>query len=189
MARPTIADVERLARGLAAARRGTGSRSVPHRLNAEEHRAYELAKQRGFAVVKGSGQRRERKGSPLLNTLRQRSDALDRCLVWCQQGRSSEDDDICCIDFSPRRLEAAAELQRLRERALRVALRVEGARLVEDSAVLFLARPEEMNWPIWRVPVQVTRFASPHAEPQVTKLIAGRLASEFGLCEADSLAL
>jgi hypothetical protein len=183
--RPSVADVERLARGLAAARRGTGSRSVPHRLNAEEQSAYELAKRRGFAVVKGSGHRRERKGSPLLNTLRQRSDALDQCLVWCQQARSSEDDDMCCIDFSPRRLDSAAELQRLHELAVSLALRMEGIRLVEDSTPLSPASPEMMNWPIWRLPVQVTRFASPHSEPQLTKLIAGRLAAEFRLC-ADS---
>lgn len=183
--RPSIADVERLARGLAAARRGTGSRSVPHRLNAEEHLAYELAKRRGFAVVRGSGHRRERKGSPLLNTLRQRSDALDRCLVWCQQGRLSEDDDICCIDFSPRRLDAVAELQKLHERAVSVALRMEGVRLVADSAPLSATSPEQMEWPIWRLPVQITRFASPHSEPQLTKLVAGQLAAEFGLC-ADS---
>ena len=42
--RPTLEDVERLTRGEAAKRRGTGNRQVPHRLNEAERLAWELAK-------------------------------------------------------------------------------------------------------------------------------------------------
>jgi hypothetical protein len=44
--RADVADVERLTRGEAAKRRGTGSREVPHRLNAEERAVWDLAKVR-----------------------------------------------------------------------------------------------------------------------------------------------
>ena len=42
--RPSLDDVDRLSRGEAAARRGTGSRAVPHRLNAEEMRQFAVSK-------------------------------------------------------------------------------------------------------------------------------------------------
>ena len=48
--RPDLSDVERLTRGEAAKRRGTGSRDVPHRLNADERVSWELAKVRTFAL-------------------------------------------------------------------------------------------------------------------------------------------
>jgi len=43
--RPSLDDVQRISTGDAAKHRGTGSRAVPHRLNAEERKAYDLAKQ------------------------------------------------------------------------------------------------------------------------------------------------
>lgn len=43
--RPSLDDVQRISTGDAARHRGTGSRAVPHRLNAEERKAYDLAKQ------------------------------------------------------------------------------------------------------------------------------------------------
>ena len=44
--RAVLEDVERLTRGEAAKRRGTGSRAVPHRLNADERALWDLAKVR-----------------------------------------------------------------------------------------------------------------------------------------------
>ena len=44
--RPTLDDVERISRGDAAKSRGTGSRRIPHRLNAEERKQYDIAKQK-----------------------------------------------------------------------------------------------------------------------------------------------
>ena len=46
--RPSLDDVQRISTGDAAKHRGTGSRAVPHRLNAEERKAYDLAKQVGL---------------------------------------------------------------------------------------------------------------------------------------------
>ena len=45
--RPTLDDVERISKGNAAKARGTGSRRIPHRLNAEERKQYDIAKQKG----------------------------------------------------------------------------------------------------------------------------------------------
>lgn len=76
--RPTLDDVERLSRGQAAKNRGTGSRAVPHRLNADEVAEFKRARERGFVTLRGTGYRRERKGSPLANTWRMWSDANTR---------------------------------------------------------------------------------------------------------------
>lgn len=63
--RPTLDDVQRISQGDAARSRGTGSRAVPHRLNAEERKQYDLAKQKGVLTLAGSGYRREREcGQP-----------------------------------------------------------------------------------------------------------------------------
>lgn len=59
--RPSLDDVQRISTGDAAKHRGTGSRAVPHRLNAEERKAYDLAKSKGVLTLSGSGYRRERK--------------------------------------------------------------------------------------------------------------------------------
>jgi len=81
--RPFLDDVERLSYGKGATKqRGTGSRFVCHRLNQEERATYEVAKQKGYLTVKGTGYRKERKGSPLHNIWRQRCDALKTvCLI------------------------------------------------------------------------------------------------------------
>lgn len=47
--RPTLDDVRRISQGDAAKSRGTGSRAVPHRLNAEERRDYDLAQKASAA--------------------------------------------------------------------------------------------------------------------------------------------
>ena len=74
--RPTIDDVERISRGQAAKRRGTGSRSVPHRLNAEERIEWDYAKLRRYLNLRGTGWRKERGDSPLANIYRNYCDAL-----------------------------------------------------------------------------------------------------------------
>ena len=101
----------RLSEGRAAKTRGTGSRQVPHRLNTEEVKVFKLAKEKGFLTVKGSGYRRERKGSPLANIYRQWCDAMARpCIMIEQQpvpaGFSVESGgalDIVLVDLSPLR--------------------------------------------------------------------------------------
>ena len=96
--RPDLDDVERLSCGKGATKqRGTGSKYVCHRLNREERRLFEHAKVASFLVVKGTGYRKERKGSPLQNIWRQRCDAL-ATLTVCIEKRSTEDTVV--IDFS-----------------------------------------------------------------------------------------
>jgi hypothetical protein len=68
--RPSLDDVERISYGQAAKKRGVGSRSVPHRLNASERKEWELAKKRAFVLLRGTGWRKERGDSPLANIYR-----------------------------------------------------------------------------------------------------------------------
>ena len=74
--RPNVDDVERISRGQAAKRRGTGSRSVPHRLNSEERIEWEFAKKRRYLNLRGTGWRKERGDSPLANIYRNYCDAI-----------------------------------------------------------------------------------------------------------------
>jgi hypothetical protein len=165
--RPTLDDVDRLARGQRANRRGIGSRLVPHRLNWDEREAYETAIRRGFAVVRGSGNRRERKGSPLLNTLRQRADALARPLVWVERVRGKA--ARTCVDVSPLRCarSAAACLERAYATVDLAATEVEigAARIDVDAAALSdqLAHhpqtdEERESLPIWALEACIARF-------------------------------
>ena len=91
--RPSLDDVQRLSRGDSTKRRGVGSRRVPHRLNADERDIFETAIRNGYAIVDGTAHRRhkEAKGSPLLNILRQRADALARPLVWVEKQPKAAD--------------------------------------------------------------------------------------------------
>ena len=74
--RPTTDDVVRISWGKPAKQKGTGSRGVPHRLNADERRAFDAAiVSKGFLEVAGSGWRKERRDAPLLNTYRSYCDA------------------------------------------------------------------------------------------------------------------
>jgi len=99
--RPKIDDVERLSYGKGAKKRGTGNRNVCHRLNAEERKLYDLAKRSGYLVIRGTGYRKERKGSPVCNTYRQRCDALDEiCLII----EKRMEFDTVSIDFSTLRV-------------------------------------------------------------------------------------
>ena len=84
--RPSIDDVERISKGLAAKRRGTGSRAVPHRLNAEERIEWEIAKKKKYLVLSGSGWRKERGDSPLANIYRQYCDAVDIPCISVRRG-------------------------------------------------------------------------------------------------------
>ena len=116
-------------RGKAAKSRGTGSRNVPHRLNAEERKIYELAHKKvynlifsrvldvqttksgamkcadsnllqGFLVTRGSGYRKERKGSPLANIFRQWCDAQARACIIVLQASGSGIIDTVLVDLS-----------------------------------------------------------------------------------------
>lgn len=85
--RPSLDDVDRISSGDAAKVRGTGSRLIPHRLNAEERQLYDAAKKRGYLSVRGTGYRKERKGYPLPNIYRQWCDAKAQVAVVLEQVR------------------------------------------------------------------------------------------------------
>lgn len=104
-ARPTLDDVERISKGQAAKRRGTGSRAVPHRLNESERQQWDLAKKKKFLVLRGTGWRKERGDSPLANIYRQLCDSQNiPCISVCQGlGVGEVIEDTVVIDFSPLR--------------------------------------------------------------------------------------
>lgn len=95
-----LQDVVRIAHGERAKKRGVGSRSVAHRLNADEHRAFEAAIKKGFATSRGTGYRRERKGSPLVNSWRQYADACSWPAIFVFTGSGSGNPDCVEIDLS-----------------------------------------------------------------------------------------
>lgn len=103
--RPTLDDVERISRGQAAKRRGTGSRAVPHRLNSLERSQWDIAKKKRYLVLRGTGWRRERGDSPLANIYRQFCDSMGVQAVNICQGLGVEEvlEDTVVIDFSPLR--------------------------------------------------------------------------------------
>jgi hypothetical protein len=102
--RPTLDDVERISKGQAAKRRGTGSRSVPHRLNALERKEWDLAKVRRFLMLRGTGYRKERGDSPLANIYRNYCDALGvPCISIIRSLGRGELIDQVIVDFSPLR--------------------------------------------------------------------------------------
>ena len=75
---------------------------MPHRLNSDERRAYDIAKAKGLLTLEGAGfYRRERKGSPLANIWRQLCDAKAQPCVLVAKG--SEADSVL-LDLSPLRL-------------------------------------------------------------------------------------
>ena len=173
--RPTLVDVERLSRGQAALTRGVGSRQVPHRLNEEERRLYEIAVRRGWCTVRGTAHRRHAAaaGSPLLITLRQRADALAQPLVWVSQHREP---GRTVVDLSPLRLTtlrltSEAELSDVRARCCDVARAVVagggGARLCGGDRLLgALLQPREPLVPPSREDLEALPiWALPRLEP------------------------
>lgn len=110
--RPSIDDVERISKGLAAKKRGTGSRAVPHRLNAAERIEWDLAKSRRFVILRGTGYRKERADSPLANVYRLYCDAIGIPCISLERGLGIDSVDVATIDFSPLR-SSSSELTRL----------------------------------------------------------------------------
>lgn len=106
--RPSLDDVERLSKGQAATRKGKGkgSRKVCHRLNEMERKEFDLAKQRGYLQLRGTGYRKERKGSPLANIHRQLADAKIKPCIQIQRGSGVNAYDIIAIDVSTLRSKA-----------------------------------------------------------------------------------
>ncbi len=101
--RANLDDVENLSYGRGAKKqRGTGSRFTCHRLNRDERRIFDQAKRDGYLTVRGTGYRKNRKGSPVVNTFRQRCDALAQICVIVEK---RSDSDRVAIDFSTLRVQ------------------------------------------------------------------------------------
>lgn len=105
--RPTIDDVDRISWGRNAKQKGTGSRGVPHRLNEEERVLYDAARSKGFVEVGGSGWRRQRSASPLVNTYRSWCDARGTPAIYLHKGRDGTDEVV--VDLAPLRTPAGFE--------------------------------------------------------------------------------
>lgn len=97
--RPTKDDVERISWGKAAKKRGTGSRGIPHRLNNDERKLYELAKGKGYVEMKGSGYRHERRDAPLVNTWSLWCGAVSRPAIVLHKP------NLVIVDFAPLKLD------------------------------------------------------------------------------------
>lgn len=154
--RPTLDDVERLSRGQAARRRGTGSRAVPHRLNQEERRTYERAQKIGvLELPANAGHRRERQGSPLLNIWRQWCDAQSRPAVYCLRnltGWSSLIVDISTLRSDYRAFQVAnGNIQQLKD-VLDAEMEMSG--IVEGDQ----SSTENTEEAIWKVPDLCIRY-------------------------------
>ena len=107
--RAHLDDVENLSYGKGAKKRRTGSRFTCHRLNRDERRIFDQAKRDGFLTVRGTGYRKNRKGSPVANTFRQRCDALAKICVVVEK---RSDSDRVVIDFSTLRVRDDSALTR-----------------------------------------------------------------------------
>eukprot|EP01035_Chromulina_nebulosa_P023981 gene23981-31131_t len=201
--RPTIDDVERISRGQAAKRRGTGSRSIPHRLNAEERIEWEYAKLRRYLNLRGTGWRKERGDSPLANIYRNYCDAVGIPSIRFEYGSSfklirifsmsvpsfssimrgignTDLSDRVIVDFSPLREKNVASLVAICDEE---ASKYSGKVSSIDNSNL-----DNLGWgdmgkvfeeePIWRIPVfsyEVT-FSVRSDSKKFAEAIAGTLA-------------
>lgn len=102
--RPSLDDVEKLSRGKPSKAK-IGSRSVPHRLNAEERKAFELAKRRAFVVLRPGARR-----YPLANTFRNHCLALGWPSVRIEQGLpEAGEQDRLVVDLLTLQLDASPQ--------------------------------------------------------------------------------
>lgn len=93
--------------------------------------AYDLAKKQGYVVLRGTGYRRERKGSPLQNIFRQFCDAKAMACTSVLTGQGSDAVDEVEIDFSP--LRASREvMDSLSEKADAIAAELQAPRVERE---------------------------------------------------------
>jgi len=92
----------------------------PHRRRAQERVLFDLARNKGFVEMGGSGWRKQRSDSPLVNTYRNWCDARAIAAIFLHKGREI---DELVLDLSP--------------------LRTPGA--FEDAAAFCLAQPEALG--------------------------------------------
>ena len=181
--RPTTDDVDRISWGRPAKQKSTGSRGVPHRLNEEERRLYDLGRRKGFVELGGSGWREQRRGAPLVNTFRNWCDA--RAVPMVAVFKASDGCDRVMCDLSPLRLPAQFHALGVRVAAaapggsLDVSVDEEG----EEWEGVETALDEEAfaSQPIHRLPMYSVSWDLERPE---AKALAGRLAEAFACREA-----
>lgn len=157
--RPHLDDIENLSYGKGAKKkRGTGSRHVCHRLNAQERKLYDLAKRYNFLTVKGSGIRRARKGSPICNTYRQRCDALEDICIIIEKRMEC---DTVLIDLSTLRVKDDSKFA---SSIVEKILKVKYPELVYDDSIFHdTTTSSPIDWekvrtrPIWDVDERVIK--------------------------------
>jgi len=152
--RPTLNDVNRISRGDAAQHRGTGSRAVPHRLNADERKAYERSQKVGYC--QDATYRRERKDAPLRNLWRQWCDAQGRPAVFWEKSMDGKDSVV--VDLSTLRGEFYEQLgdgEDGLENVIDALEKIAGNSASLDETVKEVAEEDEdlvLTAPIWRLP-------------------------------------
>jgi len=195
--RPTVDDVERISWGKPAKKKGTGSRGVPHRLNADERELYDLARRKGFLEITGSGWRSQRREAPLANTYRSLCDARAQPTIVLHKSNDGIT-DVVAVDLSPLRLpDAFEEVQQkcvaaVEREADADATSVDGVdgeveMAVEDSPSLESEPQDSLDgadqWetqPIYHLPPHVIQWTLPRAE---AKALAKSLAKFFSTSE------
>lgn len=165
--RPSLDDIERISKGQKAKKRGVGSRAVPHRLNEQERKEWDIAKTRGFVSLRGTGWRDKRGDSPLANIYRNYCDCRNQLCISVKRGIFIDDNntvgDEVIIDFSPLRkidvqTEAASILGLLESANKYDSLQsiannsdIEGLGYEDDDGFEMSVLVAEQ--PIWRIPV------------------------------------
>lgn len=174
--RPDASDVERISWGKPAKKKGTGSRGVPHRLDRDERKLYDIARRKGFLEVAGSAWRAQRREAPLLNTFRSYCDARGSPGIVLHKSRDGLEDEVA-LDLSPlRRPEHFADW------TVEIVSRADSPGLVSSSTEEDYLFEEEMTksdddpWetrPIYQVPPFVVTWKLPRAEAKrICKVLA-----------------
>ena len=179
--RPSLDDVERISKGQAAKKRGTGSRGVPHRLNEAERKEWDLAKKRRFLLLRGSGWRKERGDSPLANIYRQFCDSQDILCVTVSRGIGNPPIDEVIIDFSPLRIKDVEVIAK--DCAAEAVILPSFQSIIDNSNVDLLGwdNAEQLleEEVIWRIPVfsVVASFTERSDSRHFAELVAQRYAN------------
>lgn len=141
---------------------------------------YNLAVKRGFAVTNGNAHRRERKGAPLLNILRQRADALAQPFVWMEKAQATSRMDYACVDFSPLRCADVEQLSAMRGRCVELLEPAHRELFKELQTPLLMADIADLRvLPIWSLLPQLVRFECNRIHRKICKDFVASLAAEF----------
>lgn len=184
--RPSLDDVERISRGQAAKKRGVGSRAVPHRLNTAERKEWDLAKERRYVSLRGTGWRKKRGDSPLANIYRNYCDAVGIPCISVVRGLGDENTamaDTVIVDFSPLRIKDVREIS---VGCMDEAKSFESVGTIEDNSNV-----DELGWTmdsvetameeqaIWRIPVYsvVASFSSRADGKKYAENVASKFAA------------